>query len=126
VTPRRRCRHAPQPGWKEFSISVALNTARDQLVAAAGVIAEDVIDLVGVIGRHVLAAITPARRPRTAPRVVKRAISIAADLILACTTEVEQFLTRSDVDRAGAARRGSRAGRHHRLRLVRRRVRGPA
>ena len=48
------------------------------------------------------------------------------DLILACTTEVEQFLTRSDVDRAGAARRGSRAGRHHRLRLVRRRVRGPA
>jgi Insertion element 4 transposase N-terminal/Transposase DDE domain len=57
------------------SFSVALNTARDQLVAAAGVIAEDVIDLVGVIGRHVLAAIMPARRPRTAPRVVKRAIS---------------------------------------------------
>jgi hypothetical protein len=57
------------------SFSVALNTARDQLVLAAGVIAEDVIDLAGVIGRHVLAAIMPARRPRIAPRVVKRAIS---------------------------------------------------
>lgn len=57
------------------SFSVALNAARDQLVAAAGVIAEGVIDLVGVIGRHVLAAIMPARRARTTPRVVKRAIS---------------------------------------------------
>jgi len=57
------------------SFSVALNTARDQLVLAAGVIAADVIDLVGVIGRHVLAAAMPARRLRIAPRVVKRAIS---------------------------------------------------
>lgn len=57
------------------SFTVALHAARDQLVAAAGVIADTVIDLVGVIGRHVLDALLPARRVRTNPRVVKRAIS---------------------------------------------------
>jgi len=57
------------------SITIALNAARDQLVQAAGVIAEGVIDLVGVIGRHVLAELMPTRRLRTTPRVVKRAIS---------------------------------------------------
>jgi hypothetical protein len=55
--------------------TIALNTARDQLIAAAGVIADTVIDLVGVIGRHVLDNLMPARRLRTTPRVVKRAIS---------------------------------------------------
>ena len=57
------------------SFTIALNTARDQLIAAAGVITDTVIDLVGVIGRHVLDNLMPARRLRTTPRVVKRAIS---------------------------------------------------
>lgn len=57
------------------SFTIALNAARDQLIAATGVIAETVIDLVGVIGRHVLDNRMPARRLRTNPRVVKRAIS---------------------------------------------------
>jgi len=57
------------------SFTVARNAARDQLVAAAGVIADTVIDLVGTIGRHVLDQLLPARRVRTNPRVVKRAIS---------------------------------------------------
>jgi Insertion element 4 transposase N-terminal/Transposase DDE domain len=57
------------------SFTIALNTARDQLIAAAGVIADTVVDLVGVIGRHVLEHLMPARRLRTTPRVVKRAIS---------------------------------------------------
>lgn len=57
------------------SFTVALHAARDQLTAAAGVIADTSIDLVGVIGRHVLDALLPARRVRTNPRVVKRAIS---------------------------------------------------
>jgi hypothetical protein len=57
------------------SFTVALHTARDQLVAAAGVIADTVIDLVGAIGRQVVAHLMPARRLRTNPRVVKRAIS---------------------------------------------------
>jgi hypothetical protein len=57
------------------SFTIALNTARDQLVKAAGVIADTVIDLVGTIGRHVLDNLMPDRRLRTTPRVVKRAIS---------------------------------------------------
>ena len=57
------------------SFTIALNTARDELVKAAGVITDTVIDLVGTIGRHVLANLMPDRRLRTTPRVVKRAIS---------------------------------------------------
>lgn len=57
------------------SFTVARNAARDQLLAAAGVIADTVIDLVGTIGQHVLNQLLPARRIRTNPRVVKRAIS---------------------------------------------------
>ncbi|MEU4113792.1 IS4 family transposase [Kitasatospora sp. NPDC028055] len=55
--------------------TVALSAARDQLVQAAGVIADTVIDLVGVIGRNVLAQLLPRRRVRTKDRIVKRAIS---------------------------------------------------
>jgi hypothetical protein len=57
------------------SFTTALNTARDQVIHAAGVIADTVIDLVGVIGRAVLTAPLPRRRARSSPRVVKRAIS---------------------------------------------------
>jgi hypothetical protein len=54
--------------------TIALNTARDQIVHAAGVITDTVV-LVGAIGRQVLADLLPDRRVRTSPRVVKRAIS---------------------------------------------------
>jgi hypothetical protein len=57
------------------SFTVALNTARDQVIKAAGVLAETTVDLVGVIGRQVLAHLLPDRRCRTTPRVVKRVIS---------------------------------------------------
>jgi hypothetical protein len=57
------------------SFTIALHTARDQVVQAAGVIADTVIDLVGAIGRRVLTALMPDRRVRTKPRIVKRAIS---------------------------------------------------
>jgi Insertion element 4 transposase N-terminal/Transposase DDE domain len=57
------------------SFTIALNAARDQLVQAAGVIAETAIDLVGVIGHRILDNRMPDRRQRTNPRVVKRAIS---------------------------------------------------
>jgi hypothetical protein len=57
------------------SFSIAWQAARDQLVQASNVIADTVIDLVGTIGRHVLAALLPARRLRVCPRIVKRAIS---------------------------------------------------
>jgi hypothetical protein len=52
-----------------------LNTARDQVIHAAGVIAGTSIDLVGAIGRAVLSHLLPPRRSRTSPRVVERAIS---------------------------------------------------
>ncbi|KAA2248886.1 IS4 family transposase [Solihabitans fulvus] len=57
------------------SFTIAWQTARDQVVQAAGVIADTVIDLVGTIGRHVLTDLMPARRLRVCPRIVKRAIS---------------------------------------------------
>jgi Insertion element 4 transposase N-terminal/Transposase DDE domain len=55
--------------------TIALNAARDLVIQAADVIADSVIDLVGGIGRLVLANLLPNRRIRTTPRVVKRAIS---------------------------------------------------
>ncbi|MFL4905605.1 IS4 family transposase [Streptomyces sp. MMS24-I2-30] len=54
---------------------IAWQTARDQIILAAGVFAGTVIDLAGTIGRHVLAGLLPARRLRVSPRIVKRAIS---------------------------------------------------
>jgi len=57
------------------SFTIALNTARDQIVQAAGIIADTVINLVGVIGQHILNTLMPDRRVRTKPRIVKRAIS---------------------------------------------------
>jgi len=67
--------HRPDIDPDRGSFTVARHTARDQLIAAAGVIADTVLDLVGTIGRHVLDQLLPARRVRTNPRVVKRAIS---------------------------------------------------
>jgi len=60
------------------SFTVALHAARDQLIKAAGVIADTTVDLAGAIGRQVLDGLLPARRCRTTPRVVKRAISTYA------------------------------------------------
>jgi hypothetical protein len=57
------------------SFTTALHAARDQLVQAAGVLAETVIDLVGKIGRLVLDNLLPDRRLRVNARTVKRAIS---------------------------------------------------
>jgi hypothetical protein len=57
------------------SFTVALHAARDQVIEAAGVIADTATDLTGAIGRQVLDHLLPGRRCRTSPRVVKRAIS---------------------------------------------------
>jgi hypothetical protein len=57
------------------SFTTALHAARDQVIQAAGVIAESVIDLVGSIGRLVLDNLLPDRRLRLNARTVKRAIS---------------------------------------------------
>jgi hypothetical protein len=63
------------------SFTIALNAARDQLIAALGVVTDTVIttvDLAGVIGAQVLHHLMPQRRARSNPRVVKRAISVYA------------------------------------------------
>jgi hypothetical protein len=57
------------------SFTIALHTARDQLIQAAGVLATTTVDLAGKIGRAVLANLLADRRLRTSPRIVKRAIS---------------------------------------------------
>lgn len=57
------------------SFSTALQTARDQVVQATGVLADTVIDLVGTIGRAVLNQLMPTRRLRVSPRAVKRPLS---------------------------------------------------
>lgn len=65
-----------QPGTDpdRASFTIALNTARDQLVQAEGIIAGTMIHLVGKIGRLVLANLLPDRRVRVNVRTVKRAI----------------------------------------------------
>ncbi|MGW3661507.1 IS4 family transposase [Streptomyces sp. NPDC005151] len=57
------------------SFRIALETARDQVIQAANVIADTRIDLVGTIGRAVLDQLMPARRLRVSPRAVKRPLS---------------------------------------------------
>ena len=57
------------------SFTVALNAARDLLIQAAGVITSTIVDLIGDIGRRVLASPLPERRLRVSPRIVKRALS---------------------------------------------------
>jgi len=66
-----------QPGTSpdRASFTTALNTARDQLTQAAGILAEAVIDLVGAIGRAVLAHLLPERRIRVKTRMIKRSNS---------------------------------------------------
>jgi hypothetical protein len=57
------------------SFTIAVNTARDQVIQAANVIADTVIDLIGTIGRAVLDQPMPARRLRLSPRAIKRPMS---------------------------------------------------
>ncbi|WP_255354827.1 IS4 family transposase [Frankia sp. R43] len=66
---------APDLDPDRASFSIALNTARDQVIQAAGVIEDGHVDLVGAIGRAVLARPMLSRRPRTSPRRVKRPLS---------------------------------------------------
>jgi len=66
---------APGTDPDRASFTIALHTARDQLIQAAGVITSASIDLAGRIGRLVLACLMPPRRLRISPRIVKRALS---------------------------------------------------
>jgi hypothetical protein len=65
----------PDISPERLSFTVALHAARDQVIHAAAAIAATTIDLIGRIGAAVLNQPLPARRARSSPRVVKRAIS---------------------------------------------------
>lgn len=65
----------PEADPDRASFTTAVHAARDLVIQAADVIADTTIDLVGTIGRHVLAHLMPDRRLRVCPRIVKRAIS---------------------------------------------------
>ncbi|MFI6945616.1 transposase, partial [Streptomyces sp. NPDC050422] len=67
--------HRPDIDPDRAAFTIALNTARDQIIRAAGIIAHTRIDLVGRIGTAILNGLLPARRERSRPRVKKRAIS---------------------------------------------------
>lgn len=67
--------HRPDIDPDRACFTTALNTARDEVIRAAGIIAGVSIDLVGRIGQAILETLQPARRARTRARVVKRAIS---------------------------------------------------
>ena len=67
--------HRPDIDPDRTGFSIALNTARDQIIRAAAITANTKIDLIGRIGAAVLDALLPARRTRTHARAVKRAIS---------------------------------------------------
>jgi hypothetical protein len=57
------------------SFTTAMEAAKDQLTAAAGICPDGPADLPGAIGRAVLATLLPARRPRFSARKVKCATS---------------------------------------------------
>ncbi|WP_185298981.1 IS4 family transposase [Streptomyces finlayi] len=67
--------HRPNIDPDRTAFTIALNTARDQIIRAAGIIPHTRIDLVGRIGTAILNGLLPARRDRSRPRVKKRAIS---------------------------------------------------
>ena len=62
-----------QPGTNpdRASFTTALETARDQITTASGIYPDNPCDLLGTIGRAVLATLLPARRPRYSARKVK-------------------------------------------------------
>ncbi|MEO3876173.1 hypothetical protein ABGB18_46035 [Nonomuraea sp. B12E4] len=59
------------------SFSIALHAARDQVIRAANILAETVVDLVGAIGRQVLAHLMPALSyPHSPPRRQARHLQV--------------------------------------------------
>ena len=86
------------------SFTTAMEAAKDQLTAAAGICPDGPADLPGAIGRAVLATLLPARRPRFSARKVK------------CATS--RYLNRDD-GRPGPSRRHHR-DRHRHLHPARR------
>ena len=101
------------------SFTTAMEAAKDQLTAAAGICPDGPADLPGAIGRAVLATLLPARRPRYSARKVKCATSrylnredgrpahpaaITAIDIAICTPPVDRKPGRTHRDRRSTPR----------------------
>jgi REP element-mobilizing transposase RayT len=71
----RRHRHPRRDRSRPGQLHHRAQAERDQPILAAGVIAATTIDLVGTIGRSVLANLLPDARLWVSPRIVKRALS---------------------------------------------------
>ncbi|HEU4947022.1 MAG TPA: IS4 family transposase [Kribbella sp.] len=67
--------HRPEIDPDRACFTIALNTARDQIIRADRILTGTRVDLVGRIGAAILDRLQPARRPRTHARAIKRAIS---------------------------------------------------
>lgn len=67
--------HRPDIDPDRTSFTIALGSAREQVICAGGVSPAARIDLVGRIGTALLNGLLPDRRDRSRPRVRKRAIS---------------------------------------------------
>ncbi|MFD3689045.1 IS4 family transposase, partial [Nocardiopsis sp. NPDC058631] len=67
--------HRPGIDPDRTSFTIALSTAREQIICAGGIVPTARIDLVGRIGSALLNGLLPDRRQRSRPRVRKRAIS---------------------------------------------------
>jgi hypothetical protein len=104
------------------SFTVAMETAREQVTLAAGIIPGYPVDLAGAIGRAILARLLPARRRRVSARKVKSPVSrynarpaaddrpLASQNITSMTIEVHEGQPVPPPGRAGA-RTDSRLGR---------------
>ncbi|MCT2589644.1 hypothetical protein LHJ74_06855 [Streptomyces sp. N2-109] len=69
--------------------SIALHTARDQVIQATGIATTDTDTLLGTIGRRILTGLLPPRRQRVSTRKVKSAMSAtASDATTATPTPV--------------------------------------
>ncbi len=85
--------------------TIAFQTARDQVVQAAGIITDRAVP-VGVIGRRVLAGLLPPRRTRVSTRKVKSPISRYNERLQDGRPDASRTVTDLDI-RPRTPRRGS-------------------
>jgi DDE family transposase len=100
----------PEADADRASFTIALEAARDQVVQAANVIADTVIDLIGAIGRQILDNLMPARRLRVSPRAVKRPLSRYAYRSLRVSRHSYKATVSIDILAPSRASPGKRAG----------------
>ncbi|MGH3803831.1 MAG: hypothetical protein ACRDTD_27610, partial [Pseudonocardiaceae bacterium] len=92
---------ATMPGLDpdRMSFTVALETACDQIIAAAGVLIETAVDMAGSIGRALLREKPLPRRNRTNPRSKKRPTSKYAASAIGEPKKTRRYTLHTNVTR---------------------------